>query len=280
MASKADVVPPSVWRGAQDLWLDVFVAFNFLCLTGDIILAHSSNHFRNTAEYVPLCVSPAASVLVLAGLALRVRSRQWTAWKYLGYLAAWLSIAVGVAGVIYHLDSSFFYVRTIKSLTYAAPFVAPLAYVGLGCLLLMNRMVKTHSREWAEWVLFLALGGFAGNFALSLTDHAINGFCRSSEWIPVVSSALAVGFLLTLLLLPGTRAFLCLCAIVLLFQMLVGGLGFMLHVIADRQGPSLSLYQNVISGAPPFAPLLLPNLAILALLGILALDRNQQPSPA
>src|SRR5437867_3776648 len=203
MTSKADIVPASVWRGAQDLWLDVFVAFNFLFLTGDIILAHGSNHFRNTAEYVPLCISPAASVLVLAGLALRVSSRQWTAWKHLGYVAAWLSMAVGVSGVVYHLDSGFFYVRTIKSLTYAAPFVAPLAYVGLGCLLLMNRMVKTHSREWAEWVLFLALGGFAGNFALSLTDHAINGFYRSSEWIPVVSSALAVGFLLTLLLLPA-----------------------------------------------------------------------------
>ncbi len=279
MANKADVVP-SVWRGAQDLWLDLFVAFNFLCLTGDIVLAHGSNHFRNTAEYVPLCISPAAGVLVLAGLALGVSSRQRTAWKYLGYAAAWLSIAVGVAGVVYHLDSGFFYVRTIKSLTYAAPFVAPLAYVGLGCLLLMNRMVKTPSREWAEWVLFLALGGFAGNFALSLTDHAINGFYRSSEWIPVVSSALAVGFLLTLLLLPATRAFLWLCALVLLFQMFVGGLGFMLHVIADRQGPSLSWYQNVISGAPPFAPLLLPNLAILGLLGILALDRNQRASPA
>ncbi len=280
MASKADAVHLSVWRGAQDLWLDVFVAFNFLCLSGDILLAHGSNHFRNHAEYIPLGISPAAGVLVLAGLALRVRSRQWTAWKFFGYTAAWLSIAVGVAGVIYHLDSGFFYVRTIKSLTYAAPFVAPLAYVGLGCLLLMNRMVAAHSREWAEWVLFLAMGGFVGNFGLSLTDHAINGFYHRSEWIPVVSSALAVGFLLVLLMLPATRAFLWLCAFVLLFQMFVGGLGFLLHVIADRQGPSVSLYQNVISGAPPLAPLLLPNLAILGLLGILALDRNQQPSPA
>ena len=45
-------------------------------------------------------------------------------------------------------------------------------------------------------MLLLALGGFVGNFVFSLTDHAQNGFFNPLEWIPVVSSALAVGFLL------------------------------------------------------------------------------------
>jgi hypothetical protein len=44
-------------------------------------------------------------------------------------------------------------------------------------------------------------------------------------------------------------------------------LGFTLHFLADLQGPSRSLFQNIINGAPPFAPLLLPNLVILALIG-------------
>jgi hypothetical protein len=34
---------------AQDLWLEAFVLFNFLCLTGDILLAHAANSFRNRA---------------------------------------------------------------------------------------------------------------------------------------------------------------------------------------------------------------------------------------
>jgi hypothetical protein len=270
-------VPRNIWQGAEDLWLDVFVAFNFLCLTGDITLAHAANHFRNFAEYIPLGLSPAAFVLVLTGMVLRIKLRQSNGWRYFGLAAGWLSIAVGVAGVVYHLDSAFFYERTIKSLTYAAPFAAPLAYVGLGCLLLMNRMVPAHTREWAEWVLFLALGGFAGNFALSLTDHATNGFYRTSEWIPVISSALAVGFLLTLLLSPSNNSFLSLAAAVLFFQMLVGAAGFALHLLADLHGPSASLYQNIIAGAPPFAPLLFPNLAILGLIGVLALDNAPAP---
>jgi hypothetical protein len=262
----------SLWRGAEDLWLDAFIAFNFLCLTGDILLAHSTNHFRHAAEYIPVYVSPAAFALLAIALLSRLRSPTSSAWKFLGHLAGWISILVGIAGVIYHLDSSFFADRTLKSLTYAAPFAAPLAYAGLGSLLAMNRMVKSHSQEWAQWVVFFALGGFAGNFALSLADHAVNGFYRSSEWIPVISSALAVGFLLLLLVVPRNPSYLSICAAILLLQMAVGVAGFLLHFAADLHGPSTSLYQNIIQGAPPFAPLLLPNLAILGLIGILALD--------
>ncbi|MBS1841964.1 MAG: hypothetical protein JSS69_11300 [Acidobacteria bacterium] len=184
----------------------------------------------------------------------------------------WFSIAVGIAGVAYHLESSFFYERTLKSLTYAAPFAAPLAYVGLGCLLLMNRMIAFPTRDWAKWTLFFTLGGFAGNFALSLTDHAVNGFYHWAEWIPVFSCALAVGFLSVLFVGEESTKYAKLCALVLALQVLVGIAGFALHVLADLRGPSQSLVQNVIQGAPPFAPLLLPNLALLGLLGLLAQD--------
>jgi len=55
--------------------------------------------------------------------------------------------------------SRFFYERALKSLIYAAPFAVPLAYTGLGLLLVMNRMVDRRSAEWPRWVLFLGLGG-------------------------------------------------------------------------------------------------------------------------
>ena len=32
----------------------------------------------------------------------------------------------------------------------------------------MNRMVDAERTEWGQWVVFLALGGFVGNLALSL----------------------------------------------------------------------------------------------------------------
>ena len=71
---------------------------------------------------------------------------------------------VGLTGVVLHLESHFFYERTLRSLTYSAPFAAPLAYTGLGFLLIMNRMVDPESIEWAQWVLLTHAGRFRRKF--------------------------------------------------------------------------------------------------------------------
>lgn len=174
----------------------------------------------------------------------------------------------GLIGVVLHLDSRFFHERTIKSLVYAAPFAAPLAYTGLGLLLVMNRMVDRKSEEWPRWVLLLGLGGVAGNFVFSLTDHAQNGFFYWTEWIPVVSSAFATGFLVTIFITPVTRRFLWLCAVVLAMQAAVGLLGFVLHTSANLHRPSPDTFGRFVFGAPALAPMLFPNLTLLCWLGL------------
>jgi hypothetical protein len=246
--------------------VEAFAIANLGFLTFDIYLAHSVNDFRRPAEYIPLYFSALAPVVLLIGLMLR---RRWIlVWKDLGYLVGWLSILIGLTGVILHLDSSFFYQRTIRSLTYSAPFAAPLAYAGLGFLLLLNRMVQDTTVEWAQWVLIFALGGFAGNFVFSLVDHAENGFFRSVEWVAVVASAMAVGFLLTPLLVRVSRGFLSLCCAVLLCEAVVGVWGFVLHAEHNLHGPSVHPFDNFIYGAPPLAPLLFPNLVALGLIAV------------
>src|SRR6185436_8488251 len=123
-----------------------------------------------------------------------------------------------------------------------------------------NRMVDARSREWPMWMLLLALGGFAGNFVFSLTDHAQNAFFNPLEWLPVASSACAIGFLLVVLEARIDEAFLRLSAAVLLVQGLVGAVGFVLHAEADLRQPGATLFEQILSGAPPMAPLLFPNL--------------------
>lgn len=176
-----------------------------------------------------------------------------------------------------HLQSQFFQQWTLASLVYAAPFAAPLAYTGLGSLLIMNRMVSDKATEWAQWVIFFALGGFAGNFIFSLTDHAQNGFFHRTEWIPVISSAVAVGFLLMPLVTKTDPAFLRLCGFVMLAQVAVGALGFGFHALADRHKVGENLFQRIVHGAPIFAPTLFCDLAVLAGIGLWVLGRKRQP---
>lgn len=254
------------WWLDPQLWVEVFAMVNIGFLTFDIYLAHSVNQFRVRAEYIPLFFSAIAPAFLIVGLALR--SRWPMVWKDLGYLVGWVAILVGLTGVVLHLQSHFFYERTLRSLTYSAPFAAPLAYTGLGFLLVMNRMVDPESMEWAQWVLLFTLGGFVGNFVFSLMDHAENGFFFPLEWVPVVASAVAVGFLAVPLLMRISRPFIDLCATVLVLEAAIGLWGFVLHASGNLRGPSVHPFENFIYGAPPMAPLLFPNLMVLGIIGL------------
>ena len=173
----------------------------------------------------------------------------------------------------------FFEAMTIKSLVYAAPFVAPLAYTGIGLLLILNRSATLDSQEWSRWVLVLALGGFVGNSALSLADHAQNGFFDWREWLAVIFAAIAIGALVPATFMRTSRRFAQGCAWVMVAQMLIGGVGFALHAVANLNGPSRSMIDNFVFGAPVFAPLLFANLAMLALIGLWALHRSESTAP-
>jgi hypothetical protein len=265
----------SDWRTDHQLWVELFVLFNFGGLIADISLAHSQNHFHRASEYVPLYFSIAATLTLAAVVPLR--GRMPAVWRDIGYLVGWLAVSVGLLGVVLHLDSRFFYERTIRSLTYAAPFAAPLAYTGLGLLLLANRMVDPRSREWPLWMLLLAIGGFIGNFVFSLTDHAQNAFFNPIEWVPVVTSAFAIGFLLVPFFVDVTVPYLRLCAAVLAVQAVVGVLGFGFHLSAVARQPAATWFEKILSGAPPMAPLLFPNLVLLAAIALWVLGGLMAP---
>jgi hypothetical protein len=260
-------------------WVELFVLVNIAFLAVDIYLAHSVNQFREPAEYLPLYFSLAAPLVLIVALFADFVQPRGAVWRDLGHLVGWLAIAIGLAGVILHLRSHFFYERTVKSLVYAAPFAAPLAYTGLGLLLVMNRMVAPDSREWPLWVLLLSLGGFFGNFLFSLTDHAQNGFYHWTEWIPVVSSAFAVGCLTVPFLTPVTQRYVWFSAGLLLIQAAVGVLGFVLHMQGNLHGVSPDWWDNIVFGAPPLAPLLFPNLVLLACISLWVL-RAHLPATA
>lgn len=268
------------WAHDPQLWVEMFVMANLAILAADIYIAHSVNEFQKRAEYIPLFFSLSAPLVLGVGTFFCWVWGISAPWRDLGYLVGWLSILVGLAGVLFHLESRFFVDTTLKSLTYAAPFAAPLAYTGLGFLLVVNRMTTPRSAEWARWVIFMALGGFFGNFVLSLTDHAENGFFLRTEWIPVISSACATGFLIVPLVLPVTRRFLDLCLVVMMGQGLVGVLGFWFHVRANLVDPGHNLFDKLVNGAPPLAPLLFPNLVGLALIGMWSLIPHLPEPPS
>jgi hypothetical protein len=261
------------WLRQPRTWVELFALFNLGGMAPDIFLAHSTNSFQFRAEFVPLIFSLAAPVILLPAMWALANGKS-SLWRGLGNITGWISVFIGIVGLVLHLKSQFFQQGTLASLVYTAPFAAPLAYTGIGLLLILNRSVDASSREWAEWVVFLALGGFAGNFIFSVTDHAQNGFFRPLEWIPIIASALAVGFLTVPLIARVHREFFALCFALLAVQILVGLAGFALHLHADLNASGKNIFEKVVHGAPVFAPLLFPDLALLGGIGLWVLRQK------
>lgn len=258
---------PDILR-RRPLLVEVFAIANLAFLVLDVYVAHSVNAFHHWAEWIPLFFAAAGTLVLVLSLAQERGNFERGLARTAGFVVGWGAIAVGIGGLLLHLSSNFFQIQTLRTLVYSAPFVAPLAFTGLGFLLLLNRMVATDTMAWSKWVLLLAWGGFVGNFLLSLIDHAQNGFFYATEWVPVVVSAVAVGYLFAVIVRPSTPAFLKGGFFVLGLQVLTGLVGFILHLmpVVTETGPALS--ERIIFGAPIFAPLLFADLAVLAALGL------------
>lgn len=260
------------------LLLEGFVAANLAFLTADIALAHSYNEFADPWQWVPLVLSAISPPLLVLGWLLAYFGRR-AADLWIGRGVGGVSAAIGVIGMVLHLQHTFFEEMTLRNLVYTAPFVAPLSYTGLGLLLWLNRTWVANEDEWGGWVLLLALGGFFGNFGLALADHEQNGFFNPAEWIAVAAGAVAVGTLAAALLRPRARGMVGLVLGVLALQVAVGLAGFGWHLAAVLEGPMPTFLENAIYSAPIFAPLLFPNLALLGAIGLLPfLDARQANS--
>ena len=255
------------------LWLELFIAMNLAFLVLDIYVAHSFNSFAHWTEWIPFYFSLGGAALLLFALFREGNLRNGKL-RALGFVLGWLAVVIGVGGLVLHLESNFFQALTLRALIYSAPFVAPLAFAGLGLLLIMNRMVDQSSILWGRWVIFLAFGGFCGNFLLSLADHAQNGFFFISEWIPVFSSALAVGYLLVLIFQPLNDVLYKYGIGVIGLQIVVGLIGAILHLFPHVDALTSGSFSRVIFGAPVFAPLLFVDLAVLSALGLWDLQKK------
>ena len=263
--------------------VELFIFLNVSFLAADVYVAHSMNGFAHWAEWIPFGYSLTAPVLLLMAMALsgslrppvrlpgELLSPRERAARELGMIVGWAAIVVGVMGLVWHLNSQFFADATLKNLVYTAPFVAPLAYTGLGLLIVLNRMVPCESDEWGRWVVLLAWGGWIGNFVLSLADHAQNAFFNWVEWVPVVASALAIGVLVMAVAEYRNRPFLRLAMGLMILEIAVALVGWGFHLRAIVQSPMSNWWERIVFSAPVFAPLLFANLAILALIGLATL---------
>lgn len=244
----------------------LFAAVNLLFLLPDVALAHSA-FLASRAEFIPMWVSAVGGLLALTLAVMRLESLVVRAGLA---LVALVCLATGVAGMAFHLGSEALGKLSLHRLVYSAPIIAPLAYAGLGLLLLAGLFLRDGQQRGRAIELLAGLG-LLGNFVLCLLDHAQNGFWAAVEWVSVVAGAVGGLSLVFAALVreerPGEQRFLWW---VMAAMAVVGLLGAVFHVQADLGHEAHGeLLDRLRYGAPVFAPLLFVDLAALGVLGML-----------
>ncbi len=96
-----------IWKRNKVLILEGFILINFVFLILDIYLAHSVNRFRHWGEWIPFGFSIVAALLLAASLRAGYKNQQSLFFRWAGQALGYCSIAVGIIGLIFHLEASF-----------------------------------------------------------------------------------------------------------------------------------------------------------------------------
>ena len=241
------------------------MAMNFLLTGIDVLMAHSQNaYFR--WELIPLIYSPAAVLAVLA----RMVFQSSDVVRRLFLAVMWLGVVVGVTGSFLHLmgNATSGQVSLHRLLVTGSPIAAPIAFAGIAAFALVSDRYRGVARR--SKLLVLVSLGFLGAVMAAFFDHARLAFIPSYTLIPLVTGGLATAacFYMVRVARPSngeTYIFLS----VLTLSLVVGFVGFGLHVSGDLAGTQTIVWARLLYRAPLLGPLLFSNLALLGGLSML-----------
>jgi hypothetical protein len=261
----------------------------------DVILAHSINGQISRNEWIPIIFGVSAGVLLLLAGVVAFRYRPLA--TIVANLVFIGSILVGLLGTYFHLQragligATVAQGREVNALIWAPPFLGPAFFVLIGVLgisaawiedpmesgrlrLLGTRTIQMPYSKTRAY--FLIVGIFILITTISsVMDHSRLNFENRWVWLPMLAGVFGAVVAVTLGIIDQpTRADLTVYAAAMLMLLLVGAVGFLLHISANISTINVVLIERFIRGSPLLAPLLFCNVGALGL--IVLLDPAEQ----
>jgi hypothetical protein len=275
---------------SRDQMMLLMAAINMLFLSIDIYLAHNLNGTIRLREWIPIIFGLVAGVLLLIAGLIDLLHRH--AASIIVTIVLIASIVVGLLGAYFHIARA---IRptaplgdmvTISLLIWAPPIVGPLIFslVGLwgvvaawieeppdsGKLELFEFWGETHLRmpfsKTRVFLLMVSLGILA-TLLSSVLDHGRAQFENPWLWPPIVIGVFAtiVAFGLAMIDRP-TRGDIGIYFVAMVLLLLIGVIGFVLHIGFDLTTQNAIVPERFLRGAPFLAPLLFANMALVGLI--------------
>jgi hypothetical protein len=275
---------------SRDQSMLLTLAFNELLLGVETYVAHLISGTIVPYEWIPIIFGPVAAVLLMLAGFLAQRNRPLA--TIIANLVFIISIIVGLLGAYFHA------VRAIRPyaapgervsvslLVWAPPVLGPLTFALVGILgisaswiedppdsgrLLFwrgRRLSLPYSKTRAYF--FLVGMGSLATVISSVLDHARTDFSNPWLWVPTAIGVFAttVAIVLGALDKPG-RADILTYFVAMVLMILVGVVGFILHIGEDLTVRGDIVLERFLRGAPPLAPLLFADIGLLGLIAML-----------
>ena len=274
----------------RDQLMLLMAAVNLLFLAFDIFLAHNLNGTIRFREWIPIVFGTAAGILLLFTGLIAIRWRRTAA--ILATIVLVASIIVGILGAYFHIVRATLPTAPLANrvsiylLVWAPPVVGPLIFslVGLwgvsaawiedppdsGTLRLWGeRRVRLPLSKTRAFLLMVSLGTLA-TLISSVLDHGRAQYENPWLWIPIAAGVFAtvVAAGLGAINHPNKGDILIYFASMVLL-ILVGLIGFWLHIDFDLTAQREIVIERFLRGAPFLAPLLFANMGLVGLISIL-----------
>jgi hypothetical protein len=249
----------------------LFLALNYLIVFLDVTIAHAADAFSPVYEWIPVLFCPLATIAAILVLFKPKPGIINTLHMGLNLLG----ICIGVLGFIFHFmgvigGNSF----SLTKLVGGNPVFAPLAFIALGIIGAIAgmddrpRLKRYGLTQKTRWLLMATGFWFFATALVAFFDHASTQFGNFYTWFPVYIGFFAASVVFLQAFSSLDKMTSRLFAITVVLSMLIGLLGFILHLSADLSGGFS--WRRVFYGAPGLAPLLFCDLAIWG--GLVYLD--------
>jgi hypothetical protein len=276
----------------------LMMAVNEIFLGIDAFTAHRISGTIRPGEWIPIVFGPVAGLLLLLAGLVAVRRRPLA--TILATLTLAASIVVGLLGEYFHLQRTVLPNAlpgqriSVNLLVWAPPLLAPLTFCLVGLLGISAAWIEEPPdsgvlRLWGQRRLrlpysktqayFFLIGlGCLATVISSVLDHARTGFANPWLWAPTTVGVFTtvVACALGAIRRP-TGSDLITYAAAMLLMLLVGLIGFGLHVAFNLVEQGTIVVERFLRGAPFLAPLLYCNMGLLGLLVLL--DPAEPTSP-
>jgi hypothetical protein len=274
----------------RDQLMLLMAAINLLFLAFDIYLAHNLNGTIRLREWIPIIFGAVAGVLLLLAGLIAFRWRRPA--SIIATVVLLASVIVGLLGAYFHVVRATLPTApladrvSIYLLVWAPPIVGPLIFslVGLwgvsaawiedppdsGALhLWSDRKLRLPLSKTRAFLFMVSLGVLA-TLISSVLDHGRAQYENPWLWVPIAAGVFAtvVAAGLGAISKPSKADILIYTASMVLL-ILVGLIGFWLHIKFDLTAQSEIVIERFLRGAPFLAPMLFANMGLVGLIVLL-----------